>query len=436
MADLLYLVHRLPYPPDKGDKVRSYHLLQHLRRSHRVHLGTFVDDPADEIHLPQLREWCASVHAARLRPLRARAASLRGLLSGDSLSEHVYRDGGLARWVKDTLARERIAAAVVFSSAMAPYAMGRPDLPLLADLVDVDSAKWAAYAPKHRWPMSWLYRREARTLLRLERRIAAVARRSFFATEKETELFRSLAPEVAGRVEAMDNGVDAAFFAPDEARPSPYAAGETPLVFTGAMDYWPNVDAVVWFAREVLPGLRADRPALRLHVVGRNPTAAVRALAQDAQSGVVVTGTVPDVRPYLQHAAVVVAPLRLARGIQNKVLEAMAMARPVVAAGACVDALTAQPGAELLAADEAGEYRRCIDMLLRAPDQADAMGLAGRQRVLHAYTWDAHLAVIDRHLAALTGRGDSVVTEPQPLPEAPAVESTAASVLRRMGIAS
>ncbi|MBX3601529.1 MAG: TIGR03087 family PEP-CTERM/XrtA system glycosyltransferase [Rubrivivax sp.] len=436
MADLLYLVHRLPYPPNKGDKVRSYHLLQHLRRHHRVHLGTFVDDPADEAHLPQLRQWCASVHAVRLHPLRSRLASLRGLLTGDSLTEHVYRDAGLARWVNETLARERIAAAVVFSSAMAPYVMGRADLPLLADLVDVDSAKWSAYAPQHRWPMSWLYRREGRTLLQLERRIAAGARRSFFATEKEAELFGGLAPDVAGRVEAMDNGVDAAYFAPDDARPAPFAPGETPLVFTGAMDFGPNVDAVTWFAREVLPALRAGRPGLRFHIVGRSPAPAVRALAEDPAAGVVVTGTVPDVRPYLQHAAVVVAPLRLARGIQNKVLEAMAMARPVVAATACVEALVAEPGGELLAAGDAAEYVRCIELLLRVPDRADAMGVAGRQRVLRSYTWDAHLAVIDRHLAALTGRGDSVVTVPQPLADAPPATPAGASLLRRMGVAS
>jgi len=395
MADLLYLVHRLPYPPNKGDKVRSYHLLQHLRRHHRVHLGTFVDDPADEAHLPQLRQWCASVHAVRLHPLRSRLASLRGLLTGDSLTEHVYRDAGLARWVNETLARERIAAAVVFSSAMAPYVMGRADLPLLADLVDVDSAKWSAYAPQHRWPMSWLYRREGRTLLQLERRIAAGARRSFFATEKEAELFRGLAPEVAGRVEAMDNGVDAAYFAPDDARPAPFAPGETPLVFTGAMDFGPNVDAVTWFAREVLPALRAGRPGLRFHIVGRSPAPAVRALAEDAAAGVVVTGTVPDVRPYLQHAAVVVAPLRLARGIQNKVLEAMAMARPVVLSAAPAVGLAARDGVECSIADDGDELCRRVVELLGDPSRRAAIGAAARDCVLRAYSWSAHLRTLD-----------------------------------------
>jgi polysaccharide biosynthesis protein PslH len=396
MAKLLYLVHRMPYPPDKGDKVRSYHLLQHLRARHEVHLGTFMDDPADAAHIDALRGLCASLHVAPLHPLRARLASLAGLLRGDALTLHYYRDAGLRRWVAQTLARERIDAVVVFSSSMAQYAQGLAGQPVLVDFVDVDSAKWTAYAEQHRWPMSWLYRREGRKLLAYERAVAKVSRRSFFATDKETALFLQMAPECAGGVEPMGNGVDAGYFAPAAERVSPYAPGETPIVFTGAMDYWPNIDAVTWFAAQVLPALQRKRPGLRFHIVGRAPTPAVRALAS---SSVIVTGTVPDVRPYLQHAAVVVAPLRLARGIQNKILEAMAMGRPVVAAASCVAAIEAQPGIELLPAADLADYVRSIEQLLDAPELARAVGTAGRQRVLKSYTWSAHMAVFDRHLA-------------------------------------
>ncbi|MBN8507411.1 MAG: TIGR03087 family PEP-CTERM/XrtA system glycosyltransferase, partial [Burkholderiales bacterium] len=328
MARLLYLVHRIPYPPDKGDKVRSYHLLKHLLARHEVFVGTFVDDPADRVHVDALRALCAGLHVVHLEPRRARLASLAGLATGEALTLRYYRDAGLARWVRELVKRERIDAVVAFSSSVVPYAEGL-GLPVLVDFVDVDSAKWREYALRHRWPLSWLYRREGERLLDFERAASARSARSFFATEKEAELFRRLAPECAGRVEGMDNGVDAAHFAPDPSHVSPYAAGETPIVFTGAMDYWPNVDAVVWFAREVLPRLAERWPALRFHIVGRNPAPSVRALASPAVN---VTGTVADVRPWLQHAAVVVAPLRLARGIQNKILEAMAMARPVVAA--------------------------------------------------------------------------------------------------------
>ena len=398
MANLLYLVHRMPYPPDKGDKVRSYHLLKHLVARHRVFLGTFLDDPADELHIEPLRALCAGLHVVRLNRLRARLGSLSALWRGQSLTQRYYHDAGLAQWVGQTLASEGIAAAVVFSSSMAQYAEAHAGLPMLVDFVDVDSAKWTDYADAHRWPMSWLYRREGSRLLAYERAVTGRARRSFFVTEKETALFRSLAPECAAAVEPMSNGVDAEHFAPDAARPSPYQPDELALVFTGAMDYWPNVDAVAWFTADVLPALRQAWPSLRFYIVGRSPTAAVLALRAP---GVVVTGTVPDVRPYLQHAAVVVAPLRLARGIQNKILEAMAMGRPVVAATACVEAINARPGVDLLAAERPADYLRQISALLQAPAQAAALGTAGRRRVLSSYSWDAHLAGIDPHLAPI-----------------------------------
>ncbi len=395
MAKILFLVHRLPYPPNKGDKVRSYHLLRHLAQRHEVHLGTFVDDPDDLQHLPTVQGWCASLHAEPLAPRQAKLKSLRGLLSGQALSEVYYRSPRMAAWVADTVARASIDATVVFSSSMAQYAQAQPALPMLVDFVDVDSAKWADYAPKHAWPLSWLYAREGRLLLACERRVAAQARRSFFATEKEAALFRSLAPEVAQTVEGMDNGVDADYFTPVPERASPFAATEVPLVFTGAMDYWPNVDAVCWFATEVLPHLRAVHPQLRLHIVGRSPAASVRALAGE---GVVVTGTVPDVRPYLQHAAAVVAPLRLARGIQNKILEAMAMGRPVVAAEACVSAMRVLPGQDVLPAREAPDYVRELLALLADAPRAAALGEAGRRCVLQGYSWAAHLQTLERHL--------------------------------------
>ncbi len=396
MPNLLFLVHRMPYPPDKGDKVRSYHLLKHLAARHRVFLGTFMDDPADAVHIDRLRALCAGLHVSRLHPRRARMASLAGLATGAPLTLHYYRDRALQRWVDDTLATESIDQAIVFSSSMAQYAEQRPGLPLLVDFVDVDSAKWAEYAGHHRAPMSWLYRREGQKLLAYEAAVASRAQCSFFATAKEVELFRSLAPASAERVHALGNGVDADYFSYEGNRASPFLDGEAPLVFTGAMDYWPNVDAVTWFAAEVLPRLRQQRPNLRLHIVGRSPTSAVRALACEA---VVVTGTVPDVRPYLQHAAVVVAPLRLARGVQNKILEAMAMERPVVAATPCVEVLDAQDGGEIMSASEPSDYVRCIDMLLRAPDRAAAMGVAGRIRVQTSYAWAAQLARLDPHLA-------------------------------------
>lgn len=396
--NVLYLVHRMPYPPNKGDKVRSYHLLRHLAARHRVWLGSFVDDPDDEAHAGTLRQWCVDLHLARLHPRSARLHSLPALLGDEPLTLRYYRDAGLADWVRRTAAQQRLDAVVVFSSSMVQYADLVSDVPVLVDFVDVDSAKWTQYADHHRWPMSWVYRREGERLLAYERAVAARVAHSFFATEQEAELFRRLAPECAGRVGWFGNGVDADHFAPDPSRASPFIADELPVVFTGAMDYWPNVDAVTWFAGEMLPRLRERRPALRFHVVGRNPAPAVQALAGDA---VRVTGTVPDVRPYLQHAAVVVAPLRLARGIQNKVLEAMAMGRPVVATAGCAQPIAAQPGVELVPATDAADFVREVDALLADPARAAAVGAAGRAHVLRAHSWLAQLAPVDHHLDAL-----------------------------------
>jgi len=394
VAKLLYLVHRLPYPPNKGDKVRSFHLLKHLARNHRLHLGTFIDDPADEAHVDAVRGYCADLHVARLSPRLAKLRSLRGLASGEALSLPYYRDAGLRDWVRRTCAAAQIDAAVVFSSAMADYVPA--SLPALVDFVDMDSAKWTQYAGTHRWPLSWLYRREGERLFAFERAVARRARHSFFVTAAERDLFLTAAPECAGRVDAMCNGVDAEFFSPDHASASPYPAGAIPVVFTGAMDYWPNVDAAVWFAGEILPRLRRSDPSIRFYVVGRSPDPAVLALAGE---GTVVTGGVDDVRPYLAHAAVVVAPLRIARGIQNKVLEAMAMARPVVASAACAGPIAAAPGQELLAAETADDHVAQIAFLLADPVHADNIGRAARRRVREHYSWDAHLAPIDRFLA-------------------------------------
>ena len=396
MANLLYLVHRLPYPPNKGDKVRSYHLLRHLAAGHRVFLGTFIDDPDDAVHVDTLRPLCADLCALRLDPRWAKVRSLNALLSDEALTQRYYRDARLFSWVERIVRNNQIDAAVIFSSAMAQYVEDIPRLPLLVDFVDVDSAKWTQYAPQHRWPMSWIYRREGKRLLAYERQLAARADRSFFVTENESQLFRSMAPECAIRIETMENGVDSNYFAPDRSRPSPFADGEIPLVFTGAMDYWPNIDAVVWFVETVLPALLEKFPRLKFHIVGRSPAPAVQLLAGER---IAVTGTVPDVRPYLQHAAAVVAPLRVARGIQNKILEAMAMARPVVAAESCVAAIDASPGSDLLAASEPEDYRQALEALLADPERARQIGDAGRQRVVARYSWEAHMAGIDRYLA-------------------------------------
>jgi len=398
VEDLLLLIHRIPYPPNKGDKIRSYNLLKHLARDYRVHLATFVDDADDWQYVPKVEAMCASSHFARLNPLKARVRSLGALVKNRSLSLDYYQDAGMARWVEQAMAAHKVKRVMVFSSPMAQYADGYRDARRVIDFCDVDSDKWRQYADKKSWPMSWLYRHEARQLLRYERQVASQYDASLFVSAPEADLFRQLAPESVARIGHFSNGVDTEYFSPDHDFASPFAAGTRALVFTGAMDYWPNVDAVQWFCDEVFPTLRAADAALAFYIVGSRPSPQVQALAQ--LPGVNVTGTVPDVRPYIRHATAAVAPLRIARGIQNKVLEAMAMAAPTVVSPQALEGIDAVPGAELVLADGALAWIAALTALLARSNQdmSREMGCAARARVEHHYSWPSNLACIEEQL--------------------------------------
>jgi sugar transferase (PEP-CTERM/EpsH1 system associated) len=249
--------------------------------------------------------------------------------------------------------------------------------------------------------MNLVYRYEAKQLLRYERQVARDYDASLFVSAPEAELFRTLAPESSPKIGHFSNGVDTDYFSPEQQHPSPYAPGERALVFTGAMDYWPNIDAVKWFASEVFPLIRertgGEMSDARFYIVGSRPAPAVQALAQ--QPGIVVTGTVPDVRPYIAHAAVAVAPLRIARGVQNKVLEAMAMATPVVVSPQALEGIDAVPGSELVLADAPGAFAdACAALLEGQADASAAIGRAARAKVQRQYSWSSNLACIGESL--------------------------------------
>ena len=393
---LLFLAHRIPYPPNKGDKIRSFHLLRHLARRYRVFLGTFVDDPQDRQHIERLDEWCAEHCVRPLRPGRAKLLSLRGLLSGQPLTLPYYRDRSLQRWVSRVVEREGIRDILIYSSAMGQYVTGPAfqGTRRLTDLVDVDSDKWRQYAGKKPWPMSWIYRREADRLLAFERRIGALSDAVFLVSDEEAALFRKLAPELDGRIHTLRNGVDLEAFDPEVEHSSPYAPDGHHIVFTGAMDYWPNVDAVVWFADEVLPSLRERFADLQFHIVGSHPAEQVRALA--GRPGVEVTGAVEEIQPWIAHADVAVAPMRIARGIQNKVLEAMAMARPVVVSPMGLEGIGGRDGEELLVAEQADEFVAQVSRVLDGSVDGAALGRAAREKVLRDFAWDTALPLLDR----------------------------------------
>jgi len=419
--ELLFLAHRSPFPPDRGDKIRSYHVLRYLSARTRVHLVAFGEGEADFDVPPDLAEQLESMTLIRRSKPQA-LAGLEALATGRPVSLTAFDAAAMRRAV----AARRVDAIYCFSGQMAQYLPA--DVPVVMDFVDMDSAKFVQFADSGNAAMRWMMRREARLLGAFERKVAASVRASLFVSEAEAALFRHGGAN--GRIEAVENGIDATFFdpaiishphqnscvTPDLVRGAflhdgidknrePFSQphggprnnsgvtgdGRHPLlVFTGQMDYRPNVEAVTWFARHVLPRL----PDARFAIVGRAPAPEVKDLASDR---VIVTGAVADVRPWLAAAAVCVAPLQLARGIQNKVLEAMAMARPVVASTAAAEGI--DHAGTLRVAESAEDHAAAIGALLDDPAAAASLGQAARARVLARYDWDARLA----SLAGLLG---------------------------------
>lgn len=394
MQDLLFLVHRIPFPPNKGDKVRSFHLLYELSQRYRIWLGAFVDDPDDWRHVDEVRRFCAETYLIALNPRWAKLRSLRGFLTGEPLTLPYYRHAALQAWVDRVIAEQRIERALLFSSAMAQYLRGPnyQSLRRVMDFVDVDSAKWTQYAANKPWPLSRIYRREGRALLNYERKVAGEFSASVFVTDEEAALFRGLAPSVSPtQVVAIANGVDAEYFDSNRDYPNPYPADhQQVLVFTGAMDYWANVDAVDWFARAVFPAIRRVLPESQFYIVGARPSADVQQLA--VLPGVQVTGTVPDVRPYLAHAQLAVAPLRIARGVQNKVLEAMAMMQPVLATQAAMEGIVPCPDLQENVADDPVKLVQRALTLLADQAKREQLGYIGRDWVLRHYHWGNNLS--------------------------------------------
>jgi len=396
MADLLFLTQRLPYPPIKGEKIRPLQILRYLAQRYDVHLGCLIDDPADNQYIDTVRAMCRDIHVAPLDRRLAKLTCLRGLLTGESLSVTFFKDRGLARWIRTVVDRVKPEVVFVNSSNMAPYILDLPRTGLrIVDLADVDSEKWLAYADKAGFPMRHIYRREWRRVAALERRIARECDLATFVSDAEAGLFARQLPEYAGRIKGVSSGVDHRYFDPASGFEPVYDPAVPTYVFTGTMDYPPNVDAVVWFATEILPVIRRSVPHAQFYIVGNNPSDAVRRLARI--DGVHVTGRVPDVRPYVFHAAAGVAPMRIARGIQNKVLEAMSLGKPVVVTSGALEGIEAEPGRDIILADDADSFAAACCRMISTADGA-AIGRAARARVLDRYDWTTSLGFYDTYL--------------------------------------
>jgi len=408
VLNILYISHRIPYPPNKGDKIRSFNEIRHLAQNHDLHLAFLVDDPADVQHVEALREYCIGLDYEMINPRLQKFKVLPQIVAGKALSVPYFYSKRLQVAVDRQLASGDVDAVVCFSGPMAEYvlksnALNEKKRPtLIMDFCDVDSDKWGQYAVGAKGPMKKVYALEQRRMLAYEGLVNQSFDHSIFITKQEAQLFQRLYP-AAKKLQIVGNGVDFAFFDPatctGEAAPRPRAAGPV-LVFTGAMDYHANVDAVTWFCNEVFPGVEKEIGG-EFCIVGSKPAPAVRDL--EKTPGVRVTGFVEDIRPWYSRADISVLPLRLARGVQNKLIEAMAMEKAVVTSTKAAEAIGAISGRHLVVADTAEELSRAILELHRNPELRKTMGKEARRFVVEHFDWRKNMEKLESLLVSTQG---------------------------------
>ncbi len=398
---ILMIAPRLPYPPDKGEKIRTFNELRYLARRHELWCACLTDDAADVQHVEALRQLCRDVAVFPLRRAPAMLRALLGLAAGGTFTEGYFRSGRLAATIARWSAQVGFDAVLAFSSSVARYGLDLPARRRVLDLCDVDSAKWASYAGRSTAPMRWVFATEARRLVRREWALALAYDATTVISPREVERFE-LAGETAGTCDqgatrpeltVVRNGIDLEAFAPD-AEP----ATEPIVGFVGTMDYRPNVEAVCWFVESVWPAVHRDCPDARFLIVGRSPHPRVQALTR--RPGVEATGAVPEIAEYLRRMQVCVAPLQMVHGVQNKVLEGMACAKPVVVTPEVAETVEAEVGRELLVAKEPEQWAEEISALLADADRRGEVGLAARKRVEASYRWDDQLEGLEGLLVA------------------------------------
>jgi polysaccharide biosynthesis protein PslH len=381
---ILFLSQRVPYPPNRGDKITTWRLVERMKRTHEVRCVAFAHDEADVRAAAELGRLGAPTVAIPIDLRKSKLRSAPLLLTGKPLTLGVYGSAALQRDVDRLAADSDVGYA--YSSSMGAFLERHARLKRVMHFAELDSDKWRQYSERTRWPMRAIYAREHRTLLEFERRIARSFDENVLCTPLEQAIFQREIPGATSLV--LRNGVDLDHYRPRRERAEP---GH--LVFVGVMDYLPNVDGCVWFVREILPRVRERHPGARFTIVGSRPSADVLALG--TEPGVTVTGFVDDPREFLARAAVSVAPLRIARGIQNKVLEALAMGLPVVGTSSATQGVEGEPGRHFLLADTVDGQVDAIGRLLDDPAAASELGARGRRFVEERYDWEATLRPLD-----------------------------------------
>ncbi len=393
MGEILFLAHRIPWPADRGDKIRSYHIVKHLAGIAPLHVAAFADDARDMGFVKEMEPNFASVHI-ELRDKPQWRSGIAALRSGMPISIESFRSQSMKTWVNDLIASGRISHIFCFSGQMAQYVPADFAGKFVMDFVDVDSAKFQTYSADGNAFMRWINNREANLLANFERETARRSDMNLFVSQAEADIFLLRSKTDKKRIRPLGNGIDTISYDPTADIPKLKSLPKGKLiVFTGQMDYRPNIEAVCDFAVHAMPAIRMVHPDAVFAIVGRNPSSAVLALAK--RDGVIVTGAVDDVRSWLSAASVVVAPLRIARGIQNKVLEAMAMAKAVVLSPAAAEGIDAKDGEHFrVAANVAAEAVQVCDLLANT-HAAQRLGISARLHVISRYGWAQQLAMLD-----------------------------------------
>ncbi|MBM4135976.1 MAG: glycosyltransferase [Nitrospira sp.] len=472
--NILFISHRIPYPPNKGDKIRSFHEIKYLSKDHNLFLAFLIDNERDVIYLNDLKDYCVGLDYDIIKPRWQKIKSIPYLLTDKPLGVPYFYSRQLQAAVDKRLGENKIDAIICFSSPMAEYVfkskaldvrslrllgqnncskrsiaalaqnnsnisnnsneLNIRDCPrLIMDFVDVDSDKWRIYAGFSPFPFSLIYKREWKRLMNYENKIGTTFDWSVFVSEKEIELFKSFCPEA--NIISIPNGVDYSYYTEvrsvrdvqdvkdvrDDQNVRNVRNDQTSgaieqfehlrqatrlndsnnsntsnIVFIGAMDYFPNEDAILYFSSDIWPHVKKELPDAKFYIVGGRPSKKVKELSEK-DPHIIVTGYVPDVRSYLSMADIFVAPLRIARGLQNKVLEAMAAGVPVVARPEAVQGLSGYNGCIQVEQNDI-EFALCIRNILKAPQTKQKIVHDALKFIQENHHWEENLKKWDNLL--------------------------------------
>lgn len=401
--NILFLAHRIPYPPDKGDKIRSFNEIVYLSQNHNIYLATTLDCESDRMHVPKLEEYCKEVYALSFN---RRIKLLKGLFLQKPFSISGFYDRSIQDYVNRTLKDKDIDVVICFCSSMAEYIFSAPGYlenglegkTLIMDFVDLDSDKWLQYARYAKLPLSFIYRIENKRLFKYETKINHAVHQSVFVSNREVKALEEIYPG-ASNLQVIPNGVDYNYFSPPPARVVDGNGKSFPrLVFTGVMDYFANEDGVKWFCDQIFPIIKAEFPLAEFYIVGNRPTNLVWSLSEI--DGVTVTGYVDDIREYYWLADLCVIPLRIARGLQNKVIEAMATGNAVVATSNASDGIVCHDNYDIAIADGADSFAEKVIHLLKDEHSRSEMGRRAVENIRLNYSWEGNLEKFDELLNA------------------------------------